>query len=464
MSLARHWNVLREAWAAETERRRGQRQVMVETQFLPAALEVMETPPSPIGRSILWLITAAVATALLWSIFAKVEMVAVAEGRLVPSGRLRTIGALEPGLVRAIEVREGQHVRAGEVLIELDPTQAGADAQTAATELSTADLAIARADALLRYAGGRGATFTAPSTAGPAAAEAERQLVAARVAAYQARLGSITEKRVAAQATARSAQAEIVKLQRTLPILKSQLDDQMALEREGFGARQKVLALQQQIIVAEQDLVSQRARLDEANAQVASLARDAAEARQQFVGQAAQERSEAEALSSTRGDALAKADQKLRLQTLTAPVSGTIQSVAVTTLGQVIESGKPIVTVVPDGEELVVEALVLNKDMGFVHANDRVVVKLEAYPFTRYGTLDGIVTEISPDAIVDEKRGLVFPVRIKLRQKQFRVDGSYRPLFSGMSLTAEIVTGKRSVISYLWSPVAKAVNEAGRER
>ena len=464
MSLARHWNILRESWAAETERRRADRRRLVETQFLPAALEVMETPPSPFGRIIIWLIMAVALIALLWAIFARVEMVASAEGRLVPSGRLRTVDALEPGLVRAIAVREGEHVKAGQVLIELDPTDANADAQSARTELATAGLALARSNALLRYAQGGRATVDAPAGAAPQAAEAERQLVAARISAYQARTGSIEERRVGAEATARSAQAEIVKLERTLPILKSQLDDQNVLEQKGFGARQKVLALQQQIVTAEQDLVSQRARLDEANAQVASLARDAAEAREQFVTQAAQERTEAEGLAATRADAFEKADQKRQLQTLTAPVSGTVQSVAVTTLGQVAESGKPIVTVVPDGEDLVVEALVLNRDIGFVHMGDPVVVKLEAYPFTRYGTLDGRVAEVSPDAIVDEKRGLVFPVRIKMSQKQFKVDGYFRPLLSGMSLTAEIVTGKRSVISYLWSPVAKAVNEAGRER
>jgi hemolysin D len=136
----------------------------------------------------------------------------------------------------------------------------------------------------------------------------------------------------------------------------------------------------------------------------------------------------------------------------------------VTTLGEVVESGKPIVTLVPDGEELVVEALVLNKDMGFVKRGDSVVIKLEAYPFTRYGTLEGLVTEISPDAIVDEKRGLVFPARIEVTKKHLRVAKDRLSLSSGMSVSAEIVTGKRRVISYLWSPVAKTMSEAGRER
>jgi hemolysin D len=464
MSIGKHLRVFTQSWKAESERRRTDKRKLVETEFLPAALEVMETPPSPMGRLILWLIILAAFTALMWSVLAKLEMVAVAEGRLVPTGRLRSVESLESGLIREIAVREGQRVQAGQVLVRLDPTFADADAESAGTELLTAGLALARANALLSYASGRSPTVIAPPNAEGSAIDAERQLVAARISAYEAKSQSIRERMSGASAAMRSSQSEIVKLERTLPILKSQYDDQIILENKGFGARQKVLQLQQAMVTSEQDLISQRARLDEARAQVASLNRDMAELREQFIAQAAQERSEAEGLTATRGDAVAKADQKRQLQTLTAPVSGTIQAISVTTLGEVAEAGTPLVTIVPEGEDLIVEALVLNKDMGFVAKGDPVILKLEAYPFTRYGTMAGIVTEISPDAIVDEKRGLVFPARIRLTQRQFKVDGVEKTLSSGMSVSAEIVTGKRRVISYLWSPVAKAVNEAGRER
>jgi len=464
MSVGDHIRVLVRAWGEESERRKQHRRQRIETQFLPAALEVTETPPSPIGRGIMWVIIAASFSALAWSCLAKVETVAVAEGRLAPTGRLRSVETLEPGRVRDIAVREGQHVQAGQALIELDPTMANADARSAVTEFSTAGLVLARANALLSYAAGRGAGLVSPSDATPAAVQAEQQLVMARISAYEARRGSIRERQSGAEASIRGAQAEIVKLQRTLPILQSQLDDQKVLEAKGFGARQKVLQLEQSIISAEQDMAAQKAKADEARAELASLNSEAAELRQQFVTQAAQERTEAEGLTATRGDALKKADEKARLQSMTAPVAGTVQSVSVTTIGQVVESGKPIVTIVPDGEALIVEALVLNRDVGFVHPGEHVVVKLEAYPFMRYGTLEGEVVEISPDAIVDEKRGLVYPTRIKLLQNRIKVDGKVVMLSSGMSLMAEIVTGRRRVISYLWSPVAKAVNEAGRER
>ena len=464
MSLLTHARVLVHAWGEETARRRAAGRQAIETQFLAAALEIVETPPSPIGRAIAWSIIASAVGALTWSCWAKVDTVAVAEGRLVPTGRLRSVEPSEPGVVRAIAVREGQHVRPGQLLIALDPTVADADAESAVTELSTAGLTLARANALLSYARGGSGAVIAPPGSESSAAEAERQVVSARIQAFEAKRASLGERRIGAQAAARSAQAEIVKLQRTLPILQRQLDDQKGLEAKGYGARQKLLQQEQAMVTAEQDLIIQRGRLDEAQAQVASLARDGAELTQQFVGQAAQERAEAEGLSATRGDALRKAQQKRQLQTLTAPVGGTIQAISVTTLGEMAETGKPIVTIVPDGEALIVEALVLNKDAGFAHVGDHAVIKLEAYPFTRYGTLEGQVIQVSPDAIVDEKRGLVFPVRVKLLSTRLRVDARQALLSAGMSASVEIVTGRRRVIDFLWSPVAKAVGEAGRER
>ena len=198
------------------------------------------------------------------------------------------------------------------------------------------------------------------------------------------------------------------------------------------------------------------------------LDRELTQAAEEFRGTAAREKAEAESVVATRTEGVRKADQRLGMQRLTAPVSGTVNEVSVTTLGQVAEAGQALVTVVPDtgpGQgELIVEALVLNRDAGFVKPGDRVVVKVEAYPFTRYGTLPSELEHVSADAVVDEKRGLVFPARVRLGGHALMVDGRRAKLTPGMSTVAEIVTGQRRVIDYLWSPVAKATSEAGRER
>lgn len=193
------------------------------------------------------------------------------------------------------------------------------------------------------------------------------------------------------------------------------------------------------------------------------LAREEAQTREEFAGRAAQERAEAEGVVATRGEAVKKAAERQSLHRLLAPVSGFVQEFSVTTLGEVPEVGKPLITIVPDGEELVAEALLLNRDAGFVRAGMPAAMKLEAYPFTRYGTIKGSVEHVSPDATVDQKRGLVFPLRLKLTG-WLNVNGKAVTLTPGMQVTAEVVTGRRRVIDYLWSPVAKAAAEAGRER
>ncbi len=452
------------AWKAESERRRARQGRPVETDFLAADLEVMETPPSPIGRIMIWTILAATAASLIWAFAAEVDTVAVAEGRLVPEGRLRTVEAADQGVIRAIHVREGAHVNAGDVLIELDPTIADADQRSAKTELSTASLTRARDNALLSYAAGGPSGVASPTGAASPAVEAERQLVAARIAEYEQKREGLLQRRAGAEAAARAAEAEIVKLARTLPLLNEQLGSQKDLERQDFDARQKRLAAEQAYVAAEQDLVGQRAKLEEARAQVTAMDRDAAQARQEFIGRAAQERAEAEGVVATRADAVKKADEKKGRQILTAPVSGVVQEVTVTTIGETPEVGKPLVTIVPDGEPLVAEALLLNRDAGFVRKGQTAAVKLEAYPFTRYGVVPAHVERVSPDATVDQHRGLVFPIRLKLSQSTISVDGKAEPLTAGMSVTVEVVTGRRRVIDYLWSPIAKATQEAGRER
>ncbi len=464
LPLPRHARAVADAWGAETSRRRASRLARADTDFLPAALEVTETPSSPVGHAIIWAIITAAAVALVWAFTSKLDTVAVAEGRLVPSGRLRSVEAAEQGVIRAIKVREGQHVTAGQTLIELDPTNAEADASSARTDLSTAGLIRARDNALIAYAAGRDPGLIAPTGSTASAIEAEQQLVAARIAEYRAKVASLEQRRAAADSATRASQAEIDKLTQTIPLLKETLDSQEDLDRQGFGAHQRLLQARQASVTARQDLVSERAKLDESRSQAASLAADASQAREEFVGRAAQERAEAEGVVATRGDAVRKADDRKSLQRLIAPVSGVVQEVTMTNVGETPEVGKPIVTIVPDGEALMVEALLLNRDAGLVRERMRVVVKLDAFPFTRYGTLEGVVIHVSLDSTVDQQRGLVFPVRVRLGQTSIKVGGHQARLAAGMSTQVEVVTGRRAVIDYLWTPVAKAAKEAVCER
>ena len=462
--MLRHLTVLKESWLAENKRRRVTKSGSTNTDFLPAALEVMETRPSPIGRAIIWLIILSALLTLIWSCVSEIDEVAVVEGRLAPRGRLRSVEASEVGTIQAINVREGQHVNKGDVLVELDPNELDSDMQAAQAALSTAALTRARDNAILGY-GIRGAhQFTPPSDANATATEAERQLVQARIAEYNAKEASLRHKQDAAVSEVRSVNAEIAKLQLTLPLLKEQFESEQGLAAEGFGARQKLLQVQQAYITAQQDLAGEQAKLDEAEAEVSAVESDMAQAKGAFLSDAAQERAEAEGNVSEREQSLRKATEKKAHLELEAPVSGTVQEVTVTTIGQTPEVGKPLVTLVADDDELIAEGLLLNKDAGFVHDGQAVTLKLESYPFTRYGTLHGIVERISPDATVDQNKGLVFPVRVRIISNEVMVNGKPAVLSAGMATSLEIAIGKRKIIDYLLSPISKSINEAGHEK
>jgi hemolysin D len=464
MSATTHMGAFGRAWRAESDRRRSARKPWVETEFLPAALEVTETPPSPAGRAMLWVIVMAAAFALAWSFLSRVDVVATAEGRLVPAGRLQSVEAAESGVVRAIHVREGQRVRAGQLLLELDPTYADADAGTARSEFSTATLTQARAAALLSYVGGGSPAVTAPAGAEPAAIEAERQLVDARIREYEAKRASLQERRIGAEAALRMSREQVGKASEILPIAEKQLSAYRELESRGYAARLRTSELEERVVGLRRDVGVERARMAETAAQITMLDRELAQAAQAFRGEAAREGAEAEGILATRREAVRKADQRQSLQQMRAPVTGVVHEIALTTEGEVAEAGQPLITIVPEGEDLVVEALLLNRDAGAVKRGDLVIVKLEAYPFTRYGALEGRLEHVSPDAVADERRGLVFPARVVLTRRTLDVDGRAAALSPGMSATAEVVTGRRRVIDYLLSPVVRATREAGRER
>jgi hemolysin D len=465
MGLRTHLDTLWAAWRAETERRRAGRARHTDTEFLPAALEIAESPPSPIGRSILWSILAVAVLAIVWAFVGRIDIVAVAEGRIIPSGRLQSIEANEPGLVRSIHVREGAQVRAGDPLVSLDPTFVAADVGAAVAEFSQAALAAARAGALLSYANGGPPEFVAPADADPVAVNAERQAVLSRIAAYEGRIAGLEARAAAARSAIETARAEIARIDATLPLAREQLSARQELDRQGYGARLVTLQAEERVVSLTYDRRVRAGELARATSELALIQRETDQARAEFRAEAATELSQGETSAAARRESATKARERARLQTLAAPLDGTIVEVAVTTIGERVEAGAPLMTLVPSGQELVVEALVLNRDAGFVAVGDRVVIKLEAYPFTRFGFLEGRVERIAADAVTDERRGLVFPVRVRLASTTLtRAAGRELRVTPGMSATVEITTGRRRVIDFILSPISRAVQEAGRER
>jgi membrane fusion protein, hemolysin D len=461
--LTRHFAVLRESLRLERQRSASARRLQ-ETDFLPGALEVLETPPNPLGRAILWALLAFLMIAIAWTTFGEIDVVASAQGKVIPRGRVKIVQAADAGVVRAINVVDGSGVRAGEPLIVLDPTASEADVAQARESLSVAAVDRARAQALVRAATGQPVRFEAPSGMPHTELGVQESLVAARVAEHRTAVAALHEERDQRGAELSMVAAEVQKIEQQLPLAETQLESLEALEGPGVVPRLKVAEVKERVIGLRGDLLIRREELNKTRGALGAVTNQIGKLESEFRAQALDALSEAEANHRLRAEELKKAEDKAALTVLTSPIDGTVAQLAVHTLGAVVKPADPLLVIVPRGEELIVEAMVLNKDIGFVHEGQRVEVKLEAFPFTRYGIVAGEVERISRDSVDDEKLGLVFPCLVTLSRSYIEIGAQRVALAPGFAATAEIKTGQRRIIEYLLSPLSRRLQEAGRER
>jgi hemolysin D len=478
-TLAKHWAVLRTSWGMQNEADRNKRPIS-DHEFLPAALEIMEKPPSPGLRMLLLMTCAFFAAALLWSVIGKVDVVAVASGKIIPSSKVKTIQPLEIGQVRAIHVGNGQHVEEGQLLVELDPTLATADESQARQNLLASRLVQGRNTALLAYLDGQPTSFVVPEDAPASTVAVEEQFVRTSIAEYEAQSASLKQQIAQRAAELTSSEVEINKLRLTLPLVDQQLEARRKLTEQGNYARLKLLEYEQVRIEHIQNIDVQHANAARARAAMSSLEAEIRKLRETFGKTAVTELVLARDKAQLAAEELRKTTRRREFLQLRAPVAGTVQQLAVATIGGVVQPAQALMIIVPDGAEIEVEAHVLNKDVGFVREGQPVRVKLEAFPFTDHGLVPGIVEGISRDAIDlsqaqsngpqrDEKNrpiqpGLVYAARIRLLETSIRVRDRKQALGPGLSVQAEIKTGERRIIQYLLSPIMQALDEAGRER
>jgi hemolysin D len=462
-AFSRHFAVLKESMGLENEREKTARK-LEQTDFLPAALEVLETPPNPLGRGILWVLLSFIAIAVVWACVGHIDVVAAANGKVIPRGRVKVIQAADPGVVRAIHVSDGAVVKAGEPLIVLDPTLTQAEAAQARESLLVAQVDRARAKALVDAASGGSGRFVAPEGLAEADTILQRSLVAARLAEHRTAIGALREEQQQRQADLAMVNAEIHKLEQQLPLAESQLASFESLQGPGVVPRLKVDEVKERVVGMRQDLIIRREESAKDHAALAAVASQIAKLESEFRAKSLDALNEAEANYRLRAEEVKKADDRAALTTLASPIDGIVAQLSIHTIGAVVKPADPLLVIVPRGEELMVEAMVLNKDIGFVREGQPVQVKLEAFPFTRYGIVNGVVERIGRDSVENEKLGLVFPCLIKLAQSHVSVGAKRVALAPGFAATAEIRTGDRRIIEFLLSPLSRRLQEAGRER
>ena len=463
MSLAHQWQVIRAALAAD-KARVAAHQSSHENTFLPAALEVVERPVSPTARVTTWVLLGGLFVTALWVTLGRVDVVVSAPGRILSSGASKLVQSAGSGVVAAIHVRDGDHVRAGQVLVELDTTLATAELDQARKALLSDQLEVARNRALVAALGGKGVHFVAPEGTPQDVATAERQLIAAQIAEVNSTVAGYAAARASSQADAQAANATRAKLDDTLPILDHEVGAMNRLDAKGYAPGMRLLELQRQRRSDQGDRDVAAAQAARGFSEAHKYAEAAIQTRDAARRQAMVELAKAAADATVRAEDVTKATRRAGLEKLTAPADGTVQQLQVHTVGGVVEPARTLMVVVPDRADIEIEAHVLNKDVGFVREGQAATVKIDAFPFTRYGTVPGTVVSLSRDAVPDEKLGATYIARIRLARSTINVDGKPMALGSGLGVTADIRTGSRRIVSWLLSPIMTTVDQAARER
>ena len=462
--FGRYASVFRSAWAARHDMEAPRREAD-ERAFLPAHLELIETPASPSARWTMRIIIALFCVAVLWASLGKLDIVAVAPGKTVVDSRTKVVQPAETGVVRHILVRDGQAVQAGQVLIALDTAATAADVAKAGDALLNARMSAMRLSALSRALDHGGAPqFAAQPDLPQQRVEAEQALARSQYEALQARRHSLQAVIGQRRAELATTQAAVAPLQESARISKLRADDYRSLLQGNYVGRHDYLLREQERIAGERDLATQRNRVQEIRSALQAAEEELRVLVSEFRQQTLDGLREAQEQIGQMTPEVSRSGQRNRQMTLRAPVAGTVQQLAVHTVGGVVTPAQALLAVVPSEESLEVEATVLNKDIGFVRSGQSVTVKVESFPYTRYGYLTGKVVSVSHDAMQDEKLGLVFPVRVRLDRSTLAIEGVSVRLTAGMALSAEIKTGKRRVIDYLLSPLQQHVQESLRER
>ncbi|QIM62196.1 hemolysin D [Pasteurellaceae bacterium Orientalotternb1] len=466
----RYVTIFQEVWASRKQLD-GLQRYQDENAFLPAHLELIESPVSALPKWTARLISAFLLLSLIWATFGKIDIVAVAPGKITPSGRSKTIQSIETMVVKQVHVRNGETVRKDQLLMELTALGAKADQKKSEEALKIAKLGQLRHRALLNAI----QQDHLPSleedeeskkiiNSNDSLFVQEQQLGVREYKAWQAQkqrlFATIEQKREEQKTT----EISINRLSLTKEYENKRLSDLKSLYEKNGVSKHEYLSQEQRFIEVENQLEEQQSKLNELKASLIQVEQQY----QEFV-----ESYQRDILTQLRKynenvnqliPEVEKAKQRQQFTEIRSPVNGTVQQLQTYTIGGVVTTAQPLMVIVPIEDQLEVEAMISNKDIGFIKKGQEVILKVDAFPYTRYGHITGRVKNISFDAIKDEKLGLVFIATVSMDRNALSVEGEKIPLIAGMTISAEIKTGNRSVMDYLLSPLRTTIDKSLRER
>ena len=435
-------------------------------EFLPAAEEIVETPAAPLGALVVWLVTLLLIVALAWSYFGRIDIVAVANGKISTEGSTKIIQPAISGVVTNINVHEGQRVKKGETLLALDKTTAEKDVATVNQSLNAARV---ERDILRRLAVGGNtdeiinnadlpdeskAMLRQFASSQAALSAARQQAVNGTISNYQQQLQFNQQAKNQLETNAQNLKNRKAEIEKQLP--NANPVDKLRLQNELTSIDQRITSADSAVLGQNQQLLQSQSALTQAQNQSQT---QNAETNSAFSNQIITTEKRIIELENN----LVKAKQILAQTTITAPVDGTVLSLTVKTIGGVVNAGQQLAQIVPEKAPLYVDAAMDNQDVGFVKPGQRVVVKVATYPFQRYGYLEGTVENISPDAIQDDKKGLIYKAKIKLNDDKSSKQNQLK-LLPGMNISAEITTGQRRIIEFFLDPLMAKADESLKVR
>ena len=433
-----------------------------EYDFLPAYLDIVERPVAPLARRTARFLALTLLLVLVWSIAGRLDIHASANGKVIVAEHSKIIQSLEPGVVVAINVHDGDRVVAGQVLLELNPIGVDAEVNNINQQLMHRSLEAARMSALLTD--DPLANFIYPDNSPENLVMTAKSLLVKEYDEVNAELARQDSERAVNQAYIQAGSTNITHHKALMKNIHQRLQALQTLVKSKAIAEAEVLIQEREWLNAS----AEGNRLESEQAVLRAKMRNLAQVRLHYLAE--KKRSYQEQLNKAHEvinqlkQELVKLMEKQRQQTLRAPVAGVIQQSTVHTLGGVVTSAQPLMVLVPESHQLELDVMILNKDIGFVLPGRAVEVKIDSFPYTRFGTLSGEVKHISRDAMEDQQQGLVFPARIRLDSDTLIVEGKPVRLSAGMAVSAEIKTGRRRVIDYLLSPLQQYQSEAMRER
>lgn len=438
-------------------------------EFSPTMLQLQVSAPSPLPRAVVWLLGGLLAATIAWAAVGKLDVVSVAEGRLVPQNYVQVAQPADGGIVREILVREGQTVREGQVLARLDPSMSEADSRQIRNDLRLRRLQLRRIEAELA---GRDLR-RAPDDPAELYGQVASQLRANHQAHYDA-LDAQRSVRLRAEQELRSAMEREAKLRQTAPILEAQAEGWKQLADEGYAGKLMAMDRERLRIENEQELKAQSHNVGALRASIQETDKRIAQISSAYRQKLEAERIEVVAELSRLEETWQKQSRRHELLELKAPADGIVKELATHTAGAVVQPGTVLFTIVPKGEPLRAEVWLPNEDVGFVHEGQPVKLKVASFPFQKYGMIEGVVAYVSADS--SEQQGardqpgarrsasLRYRALVNLKSQQLERDGFLHALSPGMLVNAEIRLGSRTVLEYVLSPVQQAFHEAGRER